>query len=86
MTRARGHLGRREFAEARRLLADEAIPRWPDALWPRQILSHVLLQEGRDWDGAERELGEMLRIDPNHREAKNNLALLLRQREQVVQA
>jgi Flp pilus assembly protein TadD len=42
------------------------------------ILSHVLLQEGQDWDAAERALRDVLALDPNHQETRHNLALLLR--------
>src|SRR5439155_319657 len=45
--RARGCLARRDFPAARRLLA-EAIAAAPEALWPRVILSRVLLQGGLD--------------------------------------
>jgi hypothetical protein len=78
--RARGHLARKEFWHARRILVEEAIPQAPQALWPRQILTHVLLQEGRDWDAAEQALREVLVLDPEHREANNNLAVLLHHR------
>jgi cytochrome c-type biogenesis protein CcmH/NrfG len=43
------------------------------------ILSHVLLQEGRDWAAAEGALRQVLALDPSHAEARQNLALLLRQ-------
>ncbi len=76
--RARGHLGRKEFAAARQLL-EETIAQYPQALWPRVILSHVLLQEGRDWAAAEQALRDLLALDPNHREARHNLAILLRE-------
>jgi tetratricopeptide (TPR) repeat protein len=84
--RAHAHLGRKEFAAGRRLL-EEAIARAPKALGPRVILTHVLLQEGRDWQAAERALREVLALEPNHAEAKSNLAVLLRQQracEQVL--
>jgi tetratricopeptide (TPR) repeat protein len=77
--RARGHLARKEFADARRIL-EETIAHSPQLLWPRVILSHTLLQEGRDWDAAERALREVLALDPSHSEAQHNLAVLLQQR------
>jgi tetratricopeptide (TPR) repeat protein len=73
---ARVYLARREFAAARRLL-EEATARAPQALWPRVILSHVLLQEGRDWEAAERALRDVLALAPDHAEARRNLAVLL---------
>jgi tetratricopeptide (TPR) repeat protein len=78
--RARLHLARKDFATARQLL-EETIARSPRAVYPRQILSHVLLQEGRDWAAAEKALRDVLALDPNHAEAKRNLELLRRQLE-----
>ncbi len=51
--RARLQHARGEYAAARQLLED-MITRQPRALSARIALSHVLLQEGRDWPGAER--------------------------------
>jgi GT2 family glycosyltransferase/predicted Zn-dependent protease len=76
--RARGHLARWKFAAARACLG-EAIAREPAALRPRIILSHVLLQEGRDWAAAEQALRDVLGRDPGQDEARRNLAVLLRQ-------
>jgi len=76
--RARGHLAQREFTPARRLL-EETIERSPRALWPRVVLSHVLLQEGRDWAAAEAALQNVLSLDPAHAEARRNLAILRQQ-------
>ncbi len=75
--RARGHLGRGEYALAGDILVATNAAH-PHAIWPRVVLSHVLLQEGRDWAGAERALRDVLRLDPNHKEARHNLDLLLR--------
>jgi tetratricopeptide (TPR) repeat protein len=74
--RARWHLAHQEFAPARQLL-EASVAQAPQALWPRVILSHVLLQEGRDREAAERALREVLALDPEHPEARNNLAVLL---------
>ena len=38
----------------------------------------VLLQEGRDWEGAERALRDVLELEPQHGETKHNLNVLLR--------
>src|SRR5262249_57774455 len=46
--RARAHLARQEFGPARQLL-EATIARAPQALWPRVILSPVLLEEGGGW-------------------------------------
>jgi Flp pilus assembly protein TadD len=42
------------------------------------LLSQVLLQEGRDWNAAERALRHVLELEPNHAETRNNLRILLR--------
>jgi hypothetical protein len=79
--RARGFLARRQFIEARRQL-EETIHNAPHALWPRVVLTHVLLQEGRDWRSAEQSLRDVLELAPNHAEARRNLDILLRQQQQ----
>ncbi|MCI0460908.1 MAG: glycosyltransferase, partial [Gemmataceae bacterium] len=81
VVRARGCLARREFATARQQLVD-LIPQAPEAVWPRVILSHVLLQEGRDWRAAEQALRDVLALDPDNAEARHNLTVLLRQQAQ----
>jgi glycosyltransferase involved in cell wall biosynthesis/predicted Zn-dependent protease len=73
--RARGLAARKQFAEARRLL-EETAARHPQALWPRVALSHVLLQEGRDWAAAAKALRDVLALDPANSEAHYNLGLL----------
>jgi hypothetical protein len=50
------------------------------------ILSHVYLQEGRDWPAAERALRDILALDPGHGEARRNLAVLLRDRGRQAEA
>jgi glycosyltransferase involved in cell wall biosynthesis/Tfp pilus assembly protein PilF len=79
---ARGHMARKEFDPAQRLL-HEAIGRWPRAMWPRVILSHALLQEGKDLEAAEEALRDVLVLDPGHHEARHNLALLLEQQNRA---
>jgi GT2 family glycosyltransferase/tetratricopeptide (TPR) repeat protein len=81
--RARGCLARREFARARQLL-EEILPQAPEALWPRVILSHVLLQEGKDWPAAEQALRKVLALDPENTEARHNLAVFLQQQGRPV--
>jgi len=75
--RARGQLQRQEFAAARRTLQG-VIAADGQALGPRVLLTHVLLQEGRDWAGTERALREVLTLDPGHAETRHNLKVLLR--------
>jgi tetratricopeptide (TPR) repeat protein len=74
--RARALLKRKEFPAARAAL-EEPIARNPHALKPRIVLSHILLQEGRDPCAAEAALRAILAIDPAHAEARHNLAVLL---------
>ncbi len=81
LLRGRGLLARREFAAARRIL-EEADARFPDELAPRVILSHVFLQEVTDFAAAERALRKVLARAPDHAEARHNLELLLRCREE----
>jgi GT2 family glycosyltransferase/predicted Zn-dependent protease len=77
--RARGHMARGEFPAARALL-ERAVAAAPQALWPRVILSHALLQEGKDLDAAERALLDVLALAPDFAEAKQNLAVLVREK------
>jgi tetratricopeptide (TPR) repeat protein len=73
--RARSHQAQRDFAAARQVL-EETIARFPQAVWPRVTLSNVLFQEGTDLAAAERILREVLALEPNHRQTRNNLAFL----------
>jgi glycosyltransferase involved in cell wall biosynthesis/tetratricopeptide (TPR) repeat protein len=73
--RARGSLACHEFAQARQQL-EMAIQRAPRSLRPHLLLSHVLLQEGRDLPAAEQALQNVLALDPQHSEALRNLAIL----------
>ncbi len=76
MLLARSLLKQNEFGAARGAL-EQAIGRNPRALRPRVILSHVLLQEGRDPKAAETALREILALDPANAEARHNLTILL---------
>jgi tetratricopeptide (TPR) repeat protein len=78
LLRARGEMARGDYAAAQRPLR-ERLAVEPTALMPRVLLSHALLQEGRDWAGAEEALRDVLAVAPDHAEAKRNLAILLRQ-------
>jgi GT2 family glycosyltransferase/tetratricopeptide (TPR) repeat protein len=82
LLRARGHLVRREFAECRSIL-EKAIAAAPRVLAPRLLLSHAYLQEGTDPDGAEGALLSVLELAPDNTEARNNLAVLRRDRERT---
>lgn len=80
--RARSYAARKDFRSARALL-EELIAREPDAVFPRIVLSHVLLEEGQDWDAAEPALRDVLALDPENAGAQNNLRILLEQRGNV---
>jgi tetratricopeptide (TPR) repeat protein len=80
---ARANQARGEFPEARRLLED-ILPGVPQALGPRVLLSHILLQEGRDLPAAEQVLRDILALDPGNAEAQHNLSILQRKQEQPV--
>jgi glycosyltransferase involved in cell wall biosynthesis len=77
--RARVLMSRGEFAAARELLGRliGAAPTWT---YPRVLLSHALLQEGMDPNATERALLDVLEMDPDNAEVKNNLGVLRRQR------
>jgi tetratricopeptide (TPR) repeat protein len=78
LLRARGFLARKEFAAARDLLEEVSI-RHPARVEPRLVLSYVCLQEGKDWEAAEKALLAVLDVDPHHKEAQHNLNVLRRQ-------
>jgi len=79
LLRGRVHLAKKNFLEARRMV-EELLTQHPKAVHLHQFLSHVLLQEGHDWPAAERVLRNILALDPNHTEAKKNLAVLEQRR------
>jgi hypothetical protein len=76
LLRARVLLGRQEFV----------VREYPQAPEARQLLSHALLQEGRDWPAAEAALRALLEIDPNHVEGWHNLLVLLRGQGRTAEA
>src|SRR5262249_13204719 len=71
----RGHLARGEFDAAKQVL-EEPIARDLTAVAPRVVLSHVLLQEGKDLAGAEPVLRDILVLEPHNAQARHNLALV----------
>jgi GT2 family glycosyltransferase/tetratricopeptide (TPR) repeat protein len=75
--RARGHMKRQEFKPALALLR-RVTSQHSRAVWPHVILSHALLQEGKDMAAAEQTLRDVLTLDPGHSEARHNLSLVLR--------
>ena len=72
---ARKQLAVRDFASARQTI-EQAIAANPQTVWPRVVLTHILLQEARDWRAAEQALLDVLALAPNHAEARQNLDLL----------
>jgi glycosyltransferase involved in cell wall biosynthesis/predicted Zn-dependent protease len=75
LLQARSLLARRRFSEARELV-HAVIHQYPQAVRPRLVLTHVLLQEERDLEAAEQALRDVLALDPSHPEALHNLAVL----------
>ena len=69
---------RKDYATARQL-AEAAIAQAPQAAWPREVLSHVLVLEGRDWVAAERALRDLLAMQPSNPTALQNLAVAQRE-------
>jgi tetratricopeptide (TPR) repeat protein len=81
LLRARKHLADREYSEALRLV-DGIIQEYPQFLPAWITRSHILLQEGGDWQSAELALREILRRDPGNGEARKNLQVLRSQLSQ----
>jgi tetratricopeptide (TPR) repeat protein len=79
LLRARAHMTRGEFTTARQL-AETAVNLSPAALMPREILSHILVLEGRDWAAAEAAVREVLARHPSNLTALANLAVVQRRR------
>jgi uncharacterized protein HemY len=77
LLRARAYMFRKDYATARQL-AEAAVAQAPQAVWPREVLSHVLVLEGRDWIAAERVLRDLLAMQPNNPTALQNLAVAQR--------
>jgi glycosyltransferase involved in cell wall biosynthesis len=80
--RARAQVQRKEFGLCRKTMA-EVIRLDPQAIGPRVLLSHALLQEGRDWQAAERALRDVLELDPDNKDASHNLQMLKRRHAQA---
>ena len=75
----------RDYAAGPRPARRRPSPRRRQALWPRLVLTHVLLQEGGDPAGMERALRDVLALDPNHAQTRKNLAVLLKKQGQGLQ-
>jgi cytochrome c-type biogenesis protein CcmH/NrfG len=53
---------------------EKAIAQAPKALGPRLVLARLLSQEGRDAPAAAAAWRDVATLDPNNREARQNLA------------
>jgi glycosyltransferase involved in cell wall biosynthesis len=84
LLKARGCMARKDFESARRLV-EESIAQAPGAIWPREMLSHVLMMEGRDLVAAEKAVRDVLALDPGNAPAKQNLAALLARQQRGIQ-
>ena len=79
----RAMLERREFARARNHFK-QALQRLPESLTFRLLYSHALLKEGIDDQATEAALLQVLALEPNHPEAKSNLAVIRSKRAQIL--
>jgi len=75
--RARLHMERKEFTDARRML-DDVLAHRPESVEARRLLSYAFLQEDRDLEAAELALCELVRLAPQDIEARQNLEILRR--------
>jgi hypothetical protein len=75
LVRARLDMARREFAAARDRL-ERCITQAPHALWPREMLCEVLVAEGVEPIAVAQALREVLRLNPNHVQARRQLERL----------
>jgi tetratricopeptide (TPR) repeat protein len=76
LLKAKVFLVKKRFKEAKQILL-AAIDRDHELLAAKILLSHVYLQEGIDWQGAQNALKSILEINPQNREAIQNLDLLV---------
>jgi tetratricopeptide (TPR) repeat protein len=75
MLQARACLSRKDFAAARELLEQAIGIKAGDVrLW--MVLNQTLLQEGTEWEAAERALAKVLELQPGNAEARANLAMV----------
>ena len=72
---AQRHMVERDFSAGRELL-EKAIAQAPKALGPRLVLARLLSQEARDPQAAAQAWRNVAALDPNNREAPQNLAAL----------
>ncbi len=77
LLRAEAHLQKGEPSCARPLL-EQLVAGNPRVIWPAVLLTHALLQEGRDPAAAEQALRRLLDLDPTQAESWRNLVVLLR--------
>jgi hypothetical protein len=67
---------RKDFAASRKLI-QEIIARAPKNPWPRELLAHALLMEGRDMPALVQALKDVLTLDPTNHFALANLPIAL---------
>lgn len=79
MLTGRIRFGQKRYAEARAGL-EAAVAAHPRFLPLRVLLTHVLIEEAADWPAAEAALRAVLDQDPDHKEARHNLDVLLRKK------
>jgi glycosyltransferase involved in cell wall biosynthesis/predicted Zn-dependent protease len=82
LLRGQAHLARKDFSAAQDLL-QALMARAPEAVLPRILFSHALLQEGKDWEAAKAALLDVLALDPLEKEAQHNLRVLRERHPQL---
>ena len=74
LLKARVLMIRKDFSEAKSLLA-RLIAEQPSASWPRELLAHTLVMEGRDTARLVEALENLLKLDPTNGFAMQQLPL-----------
>ncbi len=76
LLKARSLMIRKDFAASKSLI-QEMIARAPKNPWPRELLAHALLIEGRDMPALAQALKDVLTLDPTNHFALTNLPIAL---------
>jgi tetratricopeptide (TPR) repeat protein len=76
MLKARSLMLRKDYAAAKSILS-QTIARAPKHPWPRELLAHTLLAEGRDMPALVQALRDVLALDPTNNFALQQLPLAL---------
>jgi len=85
LLKARSLMIRKDFAASRKLI-QEIIASAPKNPWPRELLAHALLMEGRDMPALVQALKDVLTLDPTNHFALANLPVAQQKLAGAVQA